>query len=48
VLAHGGYKDEASKIVAYALPAFPVGDRGQNGSQCGEPASMAAVLLAKV
>lgn len=45
VLAHGGYRDETFKILSHAQPTFPKGDRGQNGSQCVEPASMAAVLL---
>jgi hypothetical protein len=47
ILAHGGYRDEALNILAYALPTFPKGDRGQHGSQCLEPATMAAVLLSK-
>ncbi len=46
ILAHGKYKAEASKILAHALPTFPKGNRGQFASQCVEPASMAAVLLA--
>jgi hypothetical protein len=47
LLTHGGYKEEASKILSHALASFPKGDRGQHGSQCVEPASMVAVLLGK-
>lgn len=44
LLTHGGYQEEAAKILSYALARFPYADRGQTGALCSEAISLAAMM----